>query len=358
MNAISQGPSGRVYFVYGGGNSEDYGFSEVWMSDDNGRSWFKSMTEIDAVQTGYVIAEAKVIETTQNTRFYFRTDKGQICYFESYDYGETWDMIPHSTPFISSMTCFSVEADPEDPDTLYIGWGYDTINLYARPQFSRTRWAVARSTDAGQNWEMVGTVHENNSVEHNMMNLNINVSKDYVYLNAFSSDNYGATLPWSSRIVSFPKDKQRTSPRLEQIHIMYPSQIENAVILPKEEEELTLAVYPDTESVVLREQLIQNGAEGEYISLEIAAAFVGAAVEEDGSASATLTLGDATVTFNSPAVKSVNGKMYLSVDAFADKFGMTVIKEKGMLLIGEKSDWSQRQKNALRYATDLFSMMP
>lgn len=358
VNAISQGPSGRVYFVYGGGNSEDYGFSEVWMSDDNGRSWFKSMTEINAIQTGYVIAEAKVIETTQNTRFYFRTDKGQICYFESYDYGETWDMIPHSTPFISSMTCFSVEADPDNSDTLYIGWGYDTINLYARPQFSRTRWAVAKSIDCGNTWEMVGTVHENNSIEHNMMNLNINVGKDYVYLNAFSSDNYGATIPWSSRIVSFPKDKQRTSPRLEQLHIMYPTQIENAVILPKEQEELVMAIHPKSGSVTLRGQLIQDGASEEFVSLDIAAALVGATIVESGNASAILRLGDVDIEFNSSAVKLVKDKSYLNINTFADKFGMTIIKEKDTVLVGYKGDWSQRQKNALRYATDLFSMIP
>lgn len=353
VNAVSQGPSGRVYFAFGGGNSEDYGYSEVWMSDNNGRAWFKSKTTVDALQTGYVIAEAKVIETTKNTRFYFRTDKGQICYYESYDRGETWDLIPHTTPFISAMTCFNVEADPSDPDTLYLAWGYDNINLFARTQFPRTRWAVAKSTDAGETWEMVGTAHENNSVSHNMMNLNINVAKDYVYLNAFSSDTFGTTLPWTSRIVSFPKDKQRTSVRMEQLHTMYPDQIENTVVLPKEKENLALVVSPASGGVLLNGQWIPGAATDGYVSVDVLATFVGATAKASGG-NVEVAIGNAVVTFGSNLLKTIDGEQFVNLEKAAEQFGLIITEEDGTQIVSTYAEWSARQKMALRFATDLF----
>ncbi len=358
VNRISQGPSGRIYFVAGGGNSEDYGYSEVWMSDNNGESWFKSMAPIDALQTGYVIAEAVVIETTKNTRFYFRTDKGQLCYYESYDRGESWDMIPHPTPFISSMTCFGIEADPADPDTLYMGWGFDNINLYARAQFPRTRWSVAKSTDGGDTWEMLGTVHENNSVEENMMNLNLNVGQDYVYLNAFSSNTHGQIQPWTSRIVSFPKNSQRTTPRFEQLHTMYPTQIENTIVLPKEQENLAMTVHPSSGNVTLRGQLIHGAANGEYVAMDVVAAFIGATLEISESGNAVLKIGKGSVEIPSRNLRTINGKMFGMLSVVADKLDMSVTDEDGTMLVSRKADWSARQRNALRYSTDLFTLIP
>ncbi len=358
VNRITQGPSGRVYLVSGGGNSEDYGNAEVWMSDNNGLNWFKSMTPIEALQTGYVIAEAVVIETNRNTRFYFRTDKGELCYYSSYDYGETWDVIPHTTPFVSSMTCFGIEADPDDPDTLYMGWGYDNINLYARAQFPRTRWAVAKSTDAGETWEMLGTVHENNSIEHNMMNLSLNVGKDYVYLNAFSSDTFGKTTPWTSRIVSFAKDKQSSTPRMEQLHSLYPTQVGNTMALSEEKENLALTIHPSSGNVTLRGQIIPNGTDGDYISLDAVAAFIGAELSVSDQKNVFFRIGDGSKELSSKSVKTISGKPYGKISAVADLLGMSVINVDETMIMSRNAEWSPRQKNALRYTTDLFTTNP
>ncbi len=354
VNRISQGPSGRIYFVAGEGNSEDYGDAVVWYSDDNGSSWTRSSSNISAINEGYVIAEAVVIETTKDTRFYFRTDKGQLCYYLSNDRGATWDMIPHSTPFVSSMTCFGVEADPADPDTLYLAWGYDNINLFARAQFPRTRWAVAKSTDGGDTWEMIGTAHENNSVSHNMMNLDISVGNEYIYLNAFSSDTFGETLPWTSRIVSFPKSKQRTSVRMEQLHLMYPEQIENTTILPKEKENLAMVVSPASGGVLLNGQWIPGAASGEYVSVDVLATFVGATTETAADGTVSIKAGNSVVTFGSDILNAVNGTQFVKLEKAAEQLGLIITEEDGTQIVSTNAEWSARQKKALRFATDLF----
>lgn len=354
VNRISQGPSGRIYFMAGEGNSEDYGDAILWMSDNNGLSWFRNEQRFSALVTGYVIAEAVTVETTKDTRMYFRSEGGQLCYYKSNDRGITFDMVRHTTPFISSMTCFGVEADPADPDTLYMAWGYDNINLFARAQFPRTRWALAKSTDGGDTWEMIGTAHENNSVSHNMMNLSINVGKEHIYLNAFSSDTFGKTQPWTSRIVSFPKDKQRTSVRLEQLHTMYPTQIENTVVLPKDKEALVLTINPASGSALLNGQWISGGAEGEYVALDILKTFVGANAASNGDGGIALTLGSANIQLSADAVKTVNGKQYVNLYVAAEKLNMVVTDEDGILILSKTDSWTKRQKNALRFATDLF----
>ncbi len=353
VNRISQGPSGRIYFMAGEGNSEDYGDAILWMSDNNGANWFRNEQRFSALVTGYVIAEAVTVETNKDTRMYFRSEGGQLCYYKSTDRGVTFDMVRHTTPFISSMTCFGIEADPSDPNTLYMAWGYDNINLFARAQFPRTRWALAKSTDGGDTWEMIGTAHENNSVSHNMMNLTINVGKDYVFLNAFSSDTFGKTQPWTSRIVSFAKNKQRTSVRMEQVHTMYPTQIENTVVLPKDKAELALTIDPVSGGALLNGQWISGGADGEYVALNLLATFVGANAAANGDG-VSLTIGSANIALNGDAVKTVNGKQYVNLYAAAEKLNMVVTNEDGTLILSKSDNWTQRQRNALRYATDLF----
>ncbi len=359
VNRITQGPSGRIYYVSGEGNSEDYGDAIVWMSDDDGMHWFESNTKISALDLGFVIAEAVVIETTASTRLYFRTDKGQLCYFESYDRGTTWDLTPRMTPFISSMTCFGIEADPEDPDTIYIGWGYDNINVFARAQFPRNRWAVAKSADGGNTWEMLGTVHENNSADTQSMNMSINVSKDYVYINGASSDEYLSNDDSKlNRIIAFPKVKQRSSVRLEQAHLMSGNLIENTVVLSDEQEEMSMAINSSDGTVLLRNQLISAAASGEYISLAVAASFVGATSVEVLDDSVMLIVGGQKVSLGCCDVKEIEGENFINLISFAEKMGMILLDENGIKIVSLHDQWSQRQKKAMRYAVDLFSNQP
>lgn len=359
VNRITQGPSGRVYFVYGEGNSEDYGDAVVWMSDNEGRNWFQTNTKISAIDTGFVIAEAVVIETTKSTRLYFRTDKGQLCYFESNDRGVTWDLTPHSTPFISSMTCFGLEADPENPDVLYIAWGYDNINLFARAQFPRTRWAVAKSIDGGDSWEMIGTAHENTSVLTQGMNRSLNVGKDYVYLNGATADSFGSQSDGFNRVIAFPKDKQKPSLRMEQLHLKELNHIENAKLVSDQQNELCMQVNFADNSIVIRNQRIEDAAMEEYISLDVASSFVGASsakVMEDGSVE--FVIGGHDVTKFGCDVKAVSEKNFIKLSSFVEKMGLNMFDVNGVKIITTEKSLSRRQINSVRYAGDLFSNLP
>ncbi len=357
VNALKQGNSGRIYFVKQKDTNEDYGGLEVWYSN-NGKNWFRSETEIRAKKLGFVIAEGVVIETRKFTRLYFRTDMGALGYFNSYDLGETWDLTPHMTPFISSACCFNIDVDPEDPDTLYAAWIYDNVNLFARHQFPRTRWSVAKSTDGGENWEMIGTVHENNSYYTNNMNMNIAVSSEHVYVSAYSSDHYKAVNPYCCRILSFPKDSQRTSKRFEQVHMQYPTQVDNTKVMGDNLQERTMAVHPDSGAIWLRGERIEEAVSGEYIDTFHAAALVGATVETGTDGSVVFSIGDGSSSVGAEECKTVAGKTFVKISSFAEEFGLSIVEEGNVKLISENGDWSVRQKKAFRYAVDLFSNQP
>lgn len=131
-NRVTQGPSGRIYFASSETNNEDYGALAIWYSDNNGEDWTESETYMDATQTGFCIQEGVVIELESGeTRCYFRNEHGYLEYFISADRGKTWDLTPHRTPFLSTMSCFNVERDPED-GALYLAWSYDNGNLSGR----------------------------------------------------------------------------------------------------------------------------------------------------------------------------------------------------------------------------------
>ncbi len=360
VNRVTQGPSGRIYFVFGEGNSEDYGDAIVWMSDDNGRNWFESNTRASALETGFVIAEAVIIETTKSTRMYFRTELGQLCYFESYDRGMTWDLTPHTTPFISSMTCFGLEADPDDPDTLYIGWGYDNINFFARAQFPRTRWSVAKSTDGGDSWEMVGTVHENTGVLTQAMNRSLNVSKDYIYLNGAAADKYRAQgQDGANRVVAFPKEKQRTSLRMEQLHLQDFTHIENAKLVSDEQNDLCMVVNFEDESVSVGDSLIEDAAEDGYVLLDVAAYFVGASSTQLGSdGSLILNIGGQEVIKYNCDVKNISGRNYVKLTSFANKLGLNLFETKGLVVVSMEDNWSRRQMNSICFRANVYSNQP
>ncbi len=357
VNAFKQGYSGRFYYVANTGGNEDYGGALVWYSD-NAKSWTLSETKILSKELGFVIAEAQVLETSKFTRLYFRTDMGSICYFESHDYGKTWDLTPHKTPFISVASCFNVEVDPLNPDVVYFAWVYDNTNLFARHQFPRMRWAVAKSVDAGETWEMLGTVHENNSAYHENSNMNLSVSSDYVIVSAQSSEYYRAVSPMNTRVIMFPKEGQRTSKRFEQLHMQYPQQIDNTKVMSDELVERTMVVQPTTGVVWIRGARYENAYKRNYISVELAAKLVGAKVINKDDGTISLSLGGVEIPFYSTELSVQKDGTYVSLLTFAERFGLFVTEEEEMLLISENQNWSQRQKKAFRYAIDLFSNQP
>ncbi len=366
VNALKRGASGRFYFVQNIESNEDYGGARVWWSDDT-ENWTPSKTKISAKgeDFGFVIAEAVVIETGNETdgyktRLYFRTDMGSICYLESPDRGVTWDSTPHSTPFISSACCFNIEADPMDEsgNTLYMAWSYDNTNLFARHQFPRTRASVAKSIDGGETWEMIGTVRENTSTyQGGSQNMNISVSSQHVYVTAYTSEQYGKTSPFSTFIASFPKDSQKTSKRFEQLHLQYPTQADNTKVMPEHLEQKTMAIHSKTGAVWIHGKRFENAAFESFVDLECAASLVGATVKKETD-SVIFQIGDAEVSFSSWSLQNRDGVWFVRLSAFANEFDLTIVEEKDVKIVSENKDWSQRQRNALCYAVDLFRVQP
>lgn len=358
VNAFKRGYSGRFYYVANTGGNEDYGGANVWYSD-NAKSWNLSKTKILSKDLGFVIAEAQVLETKKFTRLYFRSDIGSIGYFESYDHGETWDLTPHKTPFISIASCFNIEVDPLNPDTIYIAWIYDNTNLFARHQFPRMRWAVAKSVDAGETWEMIGTVHENTSVYHENSNMTISVSADYVFVSAQSSEYYRRVSPMNTRIVAFPKEGQKTSKRFEQLHLQYPDQVENTRVMLNEQVDRTMVIQPNTGAVWLQGVRYENAYKGQYVSLDCATKLVGAKMLRQENGTIVLGLGAAEIPFYLTELSNRNGETFVSLMTYAERFGLTISEEEdGVILVSENQDWSMRQRKAFRYAVDLFTDQP
>lgn len=354
-NRLTQGAmSGRLYFVTSETNNEAAGVFAIWTSEDNGASW-KRTGYFDADAEGYCIQEGVVCEAADGTaRCYFRNDLGMLCYYLSPDGGKTWsDMTAYPTPFISSMTCFNVEVDPED-GAMYLAWGHDNTNLNGQAQFPRTRWSIAKSTDNGHSWEWLGTAHENNNIVFNMMNLCINVSKDYLILQCFS-DNEFDTTNWYSRMVVMPKDTQVTTKKFERVHMLNADALDNTLVMNKSRQDRVMAMHPSTGAVLLDGNLIEGAASGTKLSLGVGADFVGATLSAGSNSAWNLTYGGATVTFSASEVTLVNGIPYVEVSTFANKFGMSVIDRSGTKLISRLSAITARQGSVFRYGLDLFT---
>ncbi len=339
VNALKQGASGRVYYTYHDGSSEDVGDVMVWYSDDNGKNWKHSIT-INGEDVGHVLAESQVVESETSTKLFFRNDKGYLCYYESPDCGTTWDLEHlYKTPLIASTACFNIEQDPTDPNTVYVTWEYNNINLFGRPQWPRTRWGVAKSTDGGDTWEFVGTINENNHVSYTSSNMSMNVSNEYVIVNSDSLDDETGSETWRGRYMIFPKDTAKTSKRFEQLHHQYDGQVDNTRVIPEDRLIRTLVIHPESGRVLLHGERVENGATIDgYLALDIAEAFLGGSI----------ILGETALT-------TVDGKQYVDLNTFADVYGLAIAKDSGIWIVSEKGDWGDHQIFALRNSVDLFA---
>lgn len=354
QNRLTQGHSGRVYFVTSETNNEAYGAFAIWYSDDAGRSWKESETYLDGEVEGYCIQEGVVVETKSNTRCYFRNDKGMLMYFDSKDRGQTWDKVPKPLPFVGTMTCFNVEVDPED-GAVYIAWGYDNPNLAKAAQTPRTRWAVAKSTDDGENWTWLGTAHENNHISSNMMNLCINVSKDYLIMHCFSDDLFD-TSQWHCRLVVMEKDKQTPTMRFERVHESDFAILDKMTSVTVEDKKnRTMAVHSANGSVLLNNERVENAVEGSKLALGCGAIFVGSVMTEDGAGGWNLTCGTSVVNFAASEVTMIGDKPYVELSVFADRFHLYTTERDGTVLVSTHKTFTTRQGNSFCYALDLFA---
>ncbi len=363
-NRVTQGASGRIYFASCENNDETAGDTVIYYSDNEGWTWTASETRMDAKEIGFCVQEVVCldmkVEGTDDyeARAYFRNDLGYIHYFISKDKGVTWDLnTPYKTPFYSALNCFNVQRDPYDTTgkTLFAAWGYDNPNLAAVPQYPRTRWAVARSTDGGETWEYIGTVHENSDTGFAMMNLSINVGKDYIVLSAMSRDMIidGSTDgKWYQRKVTLPKN-QKGSKRFDQVHMQKHSSIMAAQMLPDAKVERILLVHPASGSAMVQGSRIENASYDGYLALDCAAAFVGATVSAGSNGAMVLTCGSSPITISASDLTEKDGKKYVKINTFASTYQLNVIEMDGVQIISPYDVFSENQKKGIAASINL-----
>ena len=241
--------------------------------------------------------------------------------------------------------------------TLYAAWGYDNANLHGTDQYPRTRWAFARSRDGGETWEFLGSVHENNGVQFSMMNLSINVAKNYIVMNAYSDDKMNNDPQSWSRTIAVKKDQLKPTMDFEQLHMYDATQIQKTRLVSEALQKSALLIHEKSHSAELGGERIENAAYDGAIRLEIAAAFVGATVERtDGNVK--LTVGDANVSFAASEISIRGGKSYIPLQSFLDRFHLCVTEENGTLILSSYDGWSAGQRQTLRTAVDLFGKSP
>ncbi len=134
----------------------------VYYSDDGGASWIRSKTDTDEIidHCGEKtpindIAECKIVFCGDNSmRLYCtRSESRFLCYFESFDFGETWQNIKCIRYMQCGKSSFSVYEDRFDSGTYYLVW-VNSLPLSRGNTSERTRLSLAKSTD-GKNWDFL-----------------------------------------------------------------------------------------------------------------------------------------------------------------------------------------------------------
>lgn len=367
QNRVKQGPSGRIYAACETEVATEWvHWLKVFYSDDNGRTWNDSETVIKSTElgsgnnkpAGTVFCEVVPLELADGSVYLFgRTSLGYIGYIKSYDGGKTFDTEHiYTTPFLSTENCYNIEVDPYDSKTVYAVFGYDNDNLSGMGQYPRTRWTIAKSSDSMQTWQILGTLYENNhmSVPGAMMNLNLNITENLLVAEAFSTDDFNGSLP-GARIITIPKNAQVGSNRFEQIHLKYPEQAEITRVVSMDQIQKSLVLHPESETALLHNKKVEAASYGDFVALDVAAAFVGASASREEDGSVTLSILGSKVPF--PATDSIehNGKRYLKTDAFAKAYGLFVEEERGIRIISPFEEWGYLQKESIRFSLDYFS---
>lgn len=352
---LTIGPSGRIYLACGISQNEDFGHAMIYYSDDKGYTWKKSKDEMNARVEGYGIQEVQVMEFEKVTRAYFRNDMGIIHYYNSYDRGETWDLTPHRTPFFDALNCFGFTKDPEDPNTLYLGWSNDNAGLHARNQYNRSNWSLARSTDAGETWEMIGTFHESNNpyLGFTMMNLVAYATKDYIVMDAMAGDDHKTYN--QGRTIMINKDKNVPSKRLQQLHFISERQLKDLSYDKVKQKENMLAVNTKRGDVLLRGTRMEGVANGDAVLVDIAANYIGAKASTAENGDLIFNTGDAAVTIPASALTQKDGKTYVKLSALAEKFQMYVAEKGNVIILSPYSGWGVEQMKAIVSTVDPFT---
>ncbi len=358
---VYQGESGRIYFVAAEGGSENNGMLRVYYSDDNGRNWTPSQTMVDSGIVGATVHEAKCIELKDgHCRLFSRTEIGSVIYFDSYDYGKTWDLNYHMLPMLSAANCFNVDQDRNQRNILYMGWPYDNANLGGLIQYPRTRWAIAVSYDWGENWEYIGTTAEYLRNEASFYNMVFNITEDYLIQNACSitestGDYLESSIKFGGRFIVIERDKQISTNRFERLHLRFPNQLERQSVISPEQKRKTLVVNPGNGKILVGNELVDLGTFGDGVLVEHLAALVGAKVENTADGGIVFHHGDSKVTFRSDFTSQYQGKKYLDLQTFVSNYDLHLVETGSVYVISEFTDWNIRALRAFRLATNPLS---
>lgn len=203
--------------------------SQVFYSDDGGRTWTQSETFTADLMNLKYFGESQVIKITKDvvdltgkvlpagTMIHYAThnDHHNMRYTLSFDNGKTWVgdyAMPHLTT--SGMNSFTIEEDRFNPGTYYMAYPYN-IPSRTGSGFPRQRVVLLRSTD-GYNWDFVCDVDRWGDVADTdtgftMQNVNMNlmIMEDYIFVGYSRSDIHAETTHriQLGRLYRFEKDK-------------------------------------------------------------------------------------------------------------------------------------------------------
>ncbi len=358
IHRLSEGPLlpgkdyGRLYFI---GSytlrSENYGNATVWYSDDMGKTWTEGFT-FTYENMGYTnMQEPVVVATETSTRIYYRSDRGTIRYFESPDGGVTWDpLTSYDTPFFMSLNCFGMDVDLATGE-IYLVWSADNTNGGARYQFPRTNWRVAKSSDDGETWEYIGTLFENNTDECPQMNLGGYTTSEYFIANSYMSDTYN-TSDYLGRVGMFPKTKQTTQVRDDQVHLYSRAYLEQMRGVRTELLESSLLLHPQSGAAMLYGNRLENAANESGIAAEYAAVFLGASIEEGETGTVVFRTGNTTVVLEAT---EKDGRKMIAPEVIAEEYGLHLQQEQGVTILSSYQDWTLRERETLSNALNLFA---
>lgn len=205
--------------------------TEIYYSDDFGRTWQCSETTTKDIHPGWTIsnsttwAESKVVSCADGTlRLYYpRNYLGCMQYSVSTDGGVTWGPIQQIPEIQMPMTSYAVYEDPSNPGTWYMVC-CDQVTTSLGSIFPRDRFVLLRSTD-GQNWEFLMNIERmfdyisvlNGERLYQLLDPGLYVDGDYVHITFGRSEyEYSATdaaSHQSQRVMYMRVEKDKLSAR-------------------------------------------------------------------------------------------------------------------------------------------------
>lgn len=154
-------------------------FCEIYYSDNNGRTWFKSETDpwqIVGNEKAAYFGELKILECSDGSlRIYCSWNQyGCIVYSESTDNGVTWGPLVEMPEFKCSHSTMAFARDPkgETDHTYYMVWVYSVDDIKAN--MPRSRLSLAKTTD-GKNWVYLGDLWRWESA-YNAYNIGVHIN--------------------------------------------------------------------------------------------------------------------------------------------------------------------------------------